>query len=123
MKSSTIDYTGVAVSTLCLVHCIMLPAIVTALPVMGVFANNEHIHKALVFVALFPAIYAFSGLFERKATASMRGLALFGITALLAGAFVEALHDMETVLTLIGALSLGAAHISKVFLRHSHKGE
>ncbi|MEM8616483.1 MAG: MerC domain-containing protein [Pseudomonadota bacterium] len=110
MQTRQVDAVAVGVSSLCLIHCLALPLLASALPVMGPFAEAEWIHKVLVLIALPLAVFAF--LAERPGARRrvFAILAVCGAAFLTAGAFVEALHDYEVVLTVCGAVLLGAAH-------------
>lgn len=95
MSASTIDRAGVAISALCIVHCVLLPFVMSVFPLVGVLAENETVHKILVFFAILPAVFAFSSAIPSKFSAIVRSLGVFGMVALFAGAFVETLHDFE----------------------------
>ena len=111
MNSAIIDRAGVTISTLCIVHCVLLPFMMSLFPVVGVLAENEAVHKTLVFLAVLPAAFSFSSPMLSRFSAFVRGLALFGVVTLFASAFAESLHDFETSLTVVGAFSLASAHI------------
>jgi len=121
MSTSTIDRAGVAISGLCVIHCLLLPLATSALPLVGLLAENEMIHKTLVLLAVIPAALAFSRPSGSRLSHIIRGGALFGILVLLAGAYVEAFHDIEASLTLIGALSLASAHLMRLKSQSSHQ--
>lgn len=109
-RAAVIDVSAVTVSGLCLVHCLALPLTTAFLPVAGVFAEAEWVHKAFVAAALPP-----TGLALRRAWVSRSGktfavLALTGLFLLVSAAFIPALHDRATVLTVTGALILGSSH-------------
>jgi len=123
MSVSTLDRAGITISALCIVHCVLLPVATTALPMLGLLAENETIHKVLVLLAIIPAVFAFTRTLKYKLAFFIRGVALFGILALFAGAFIEAFHDFETMLTVIGGLSLAAAHIWRSLAVRSHLHE
>jgi len=120
MKVATLDRVGITLSGLCLVHCLLLPILASTLPLMGLLADNENIHKLLVIGAIFPAALAFAKPLNLKYSPLIRIMAFFGVGMLCVGAFVEALHDHETMLTIIGALNLGFAHILKSFTAKPH---
>jgi len=120
MTVSTFDRAGVAISALCVIHCLLLPLVTSLLPVLGLIAENEMIHKGLVLLAIGPAALAFLGPFRSRYSLAIRGLGFFGLSALLAGAFVEPLHDFETTLTVIGGISLASAHIFRGILNRPH---
>ena len=116
MNTAIIDRAGVTISTLCIVHCVLLPFIMSVIPIVGVLAENEAVHKVLVCLAILPAVFSFSSSMASRFSAFVRGMALFGIVTLFAGAFVEGLHDFETSLTVVGGLSLASAHILRGLL-------
>ena len=106
-----IDASAISISALCIMHCLALPVLAASLPVLGVLTEAEWIHRGLVAIAL--PITAFA-LFRAQRTvnpAAFTILAIPGLSLLLAGAFVEALHDYETTLTVMGAVLLATAHI------------
>ena len=110
-KSSLIDATAVTLSGLCVVHCLALPVVAAFLPVLGQFTEAEWIHKVLVLIAaplsLGAAFQAQSG----KKRVVFLLLAGFGLLLMVLAAFVHALHDVETPMTVIGASFLASAHI------------
>lgn len=120
MIAKSIDHAGVAISALCVVHCVLLPALANALPIAGSIAENEGLHKAFVLIAIVPAALAFTSVTQSKYATSIRMLGVFGILTLLASAFIGALHDMETILTIMGALSLASAHIWRIASNQAH---
>ena len=118
MKTHRVDAAAIGVSGLCLAHCLALPLFASFLPIFGALAENELIHKALVLAALpifgLALVRSESGR-DRNIFAA---LATIGILLLVAGAFVHALHDFETPLTIFGALFLAGAHIFR-WKRHA----
>ena len=120
MTAKIIDYTGVTLSSLCILHCVFLPIIASTLPIAGSIAENEMLHRALVLIAIVPATLAFSRISPSKFAIFIRAFGLFGLLTLLAGAFVEAFHDIETRLRIIGALSLASAHLCRTALHRTH---
>jgi len=120
MSLLTIDRAGIAISALCIIHCLLLPLAASVLPIIGLLAENENIHKALVLLAIVPAAMAFSSFIGSRMAMIICGLGVFGILTLIAGAFVESFHDFETIMTVIGAFSLASAHILRLFAIKSH---
>lgn len=107
LKAATIDGLGISFSSLCLVHCLLLPILSAGLPFLGVWAEMEWIHKAFV-VAAFP--FAVLTLTSSRATRLTRGLIIAGILLLAGAAFAEPLHDFETLLTVLGGGMLALGH-------------
>ena len=103
-----IDGSAITLSTLCLIHCLLLPILSATLPVAGVLAEAEWLHRGFILAALpFSAI----ALTSRQVSWPAGLLIVFGFTFLIAGAFIEALHDYEVQLTVIGSLALASGHI------------
>ena len=117
-RAGAIDASAITLSGLCLIHCLALPFMAALLPLAGVVAEAEWVHKAFVLAALPLSGFAIVRGWNGGAGAVFILLAISGLALLIAGAFVEALHDHETRLTVIGALLLASAHVRR-WLRHS----
>ncbi|WP_033404760.1 MerC domain-containing protein [Hirschia maritima] len=113
------DITAVALSFLCLAHCLLLPFLVSALPLLGPFSENEMVHKLLVLIAIpVSASVFFTSQNAKRLTPAIVALILTGGTLLILGAFVEMFEAYETNLTISGVILLSAAHISRMVARH-----
>ncbi|MEL7104046.1 MAG: MerC family mercury resistance protein [Pseudomonadota bacterium] len=102
-----IDGSAIALSGLCLLHCLALPLLSAVLPIAGVWAEAEWLHKAFVIAAL---PFSLIGLSSKRMTVPIGVLIISGISLLILGAFVESLHDYELHLTVAGGLLLAAGH-------------
>lgn len=107
LKAATIDGLAISLSGLCLVHCLVLPVLAATLPIVGVWAEAKWLHKAFV-VAAFPL--SLLRLTSKSANVAIAALIVSGLWFLFAGAFVEQLHDFETLLTVLGGTMLAAGH-------------
>jgi hypothetical protein len=111
-KAYKYDITAITLSGLCLMHCLLLPVLISSLPLLSVLSEAEWVHKLLVLIAVPVSVIAFSKTHKIKRNLDLPVIiALIGIVSLLSAVFVEAFHDMETTLTVIGALMLASAHI------------
>lgn len=120
-QGGRLDSWAVTISGLCIVHCLALPVAALWLPLAGSIAEVEWIHKLLVLIAIPVSSLAF---LRRGLVASSKrivALAATGFGLMLAAAFIRALHDFETVLTVSGALMVACAHIWR-WKRHRHYG-
>jgi len=108
LKAATVDGFAISLSGLCLVHCLVLPLLSAALPIAGVWAEAEWLHKAFV-VAAIP--FSLIRLTSSIANAAMTALIVSGLWLLVGAAFVEQLHDLETPLTVLGGTLLAAGHV------------
>lgn len=106
-RAAAIDGTAISLSGLCLIHCLILPIMSASLPTVGMWAEAEWLHQAFVVAALPFSLLALS---SSHANNAVRSLIVIGFLCLAAGAFVEALHDYETLLTVLGGGMLAAGH-------------
>ncbi|MEM6649383.1 MAG: MerC domain-containing protein [Pseudomonadota bacterium] len=110
-KNAPLDATAMGMAWLCLIHCLALPLVATSFSAIAVLAEAEWIHKILALMALPLSLFAIL----RSDGLPLRGAftigAALGVTLLLAGAFVEAFHDIEKPLTVAGAVLLSTAHL------------
>ncbi|MEO1304363.1 MAG: MerC domain-containing protein [Pseudomonadota bacterium] len=115
-SAALIDGSAITLSSLCLIHCLLLPVMAATLPIAGVLAEAEWLHRAFILFALpFSAI----ALTSRNITWPIGLLIVFGFGSLVAGGFIEALHDYEVQLTVIGGLALAMGHILRLTRAHS----
>jgi len=116
-----LDAGAIALSTLCLLHCLALPLLAAALPLMGVWAEAEWVH--VVFVAIAAPTTGFA-LWRAHRQHPLPALALLsagaGLLFLLAGAAGWPSHDAETPMTVAGSLLLASTHVWNAWRRHRH---
>jgi hypothetical protein len=110
-----IDASAVTLSGLCLAHCLALPLLISVLPVTFQGLQSELFHQVLVLFAVPLAMLAGWGARHSKNALAIQVLLALGATGLILGAFVEPLHDYETLLTVLGALLLSVGHIFRWF--------
>jgi len=110
-----LDKTAVALSGLCLIHCLLLPLAIAVFPVLGLsFVSHETFHQLILIVVLPTTVIALGVGVARHRSRSVAVLGLAGIAALIAAAFL--VHEigsesMERWVTVGGGLVLAAAHI------------
>lgn len=108
--SRYLDLYAAALSTLCLVHCLVLPMLASLLPVLGLLSENEWVHKALVLLAIPATLLACWSSMSRRQHPGFVAVALAGLSLLLLAAFAESLAAFEVAITTAGALLLATAH-------------
>ena len=111
-RAPALDATAIGLSLACIVHCLALPVLAAFLPFFASWAEAEWVHRVLVLLALPVTLFALarSRFLPPRRRRVFVALALGGLALLFAAAFVEALHDVETALTLVGAVLLASAH-------------
>jgi len=124
MKSASpalLDLGAVALSTLCLLHCLALPLLAAALPLFGRWAEAEWVHLLFVGIALPLTLHALRLAHRsRPLPPGAWATAAVGLALLLAGALGWPLHALETPLTVAGGLLLAALHSWNAWRRHAH---
>lgn len=124
MKSPSpalLDAGALALSSLCLLHCLALPLLAAALPLFGAWAQAEWVHLLFVAIALPLTGYALWRADRRHRLPVMAWIAAgLGLGLLLAGALELPSHAWETPLTVTGSLLLAATHIWNARRRHRH---
>jgi len=105
----TIDGFAISLSGACIVHCLCLPILISVLPIMEIWVNQEWVHKLIVLLALPTTGLALINIAQRRFLISVT--MIIGIVLLLIAAFIPALHDHETPLTVSGAIILAGGHV------------
>ena len=112
-----LDGPALAVSALCLIHCLAVPLLASLLPAALPIGESELLHRAAVLTAAAIAAPAALRIGRGSGRVLILGLFAAGLASLFGGAFAEALEERETVLTVIGALALSGGHILRWRLR------
>jgi hypothetical protein len=111
LRQDWFDRLAIGASTLCLLHCLALPALLVAVPALSVLLAVPEGFHVLAFALAVPTSAAALGLGHcrhrrmRPALVALLGLAAIGIGAL--GRWSGA---AETAITVAGSLLLAAGH-------------
>ena len=117
----TPDAPAVILSSLCLLHCLALPVAASLVPTFGLLFDHEWLHRGMVLLAV---PFTATALLQHRKTVRPVIFAAFAVTGLalmLSAVFVEAWHDFETPLTVVGALVLASAHIWRWYMGHQRR--
>ena len=108
------DKIGLGLSGLCLVHCLVLPVALSALPWLGIVFEDEWVHMLFAAVAIPVAFIAFIPGFLKHHLKSVLFLGLTGVVLLLLGSVGHELvgHNVAHWVTVFGGVSLVSAHIA-----------
>lgn len=110
--SDVLDQVAVALSGLCLLHCLALPFAIAVLPFLGQFAD-DHLHLQMLIVVIPVSVVALGLGFRRH---RHRGVIVAGALSLIVitvGGTVA--HDhfgllADRLLTIVGSLGLAVVH-------------
>lgn len=112
MKNRVWDVAGIGVSMVCLAHCLALPFVATALPVLGALMEAEGAHWLMLALATPTAVIAMAPLIHQRGVRCIPLVAAgIGLAFMLAGALDLPSHAWGEMLTIAGVLSLSLAHI------------
>ena len=107
-----LDGAAVALSALCLIHCLALPIVVAGLPFLAQFADG-HLHLQMLVVVLPLSVVALGLGFRRHRSLRIVFAGTLGMLTLAVGATVAHTHlglTADRAFTIVGALVLAAAH-------------
>lgn len=118
-RTDWVERTALAASVLCLAHCLTLPLLFAALPMIAeLIALPERFHLAMVAIAVpTSGLALFDGHSRHRAYAPLV-LGGFGLSGLIAGATALGGTSAETWVTVVASLTLAIAHGWNWRLRH-----
>ncbi|MBB4757875.1 hypothetical protein FHT12_002130 [Xanthomonas campestris] len=121
VTASVLDNSAIALSSLCLLHCLALPLLAAALPLLGAWSRAEWVHVVFAAAAVPLSGYALWSSHRRHALpAPVWALAVFGLAGLVLGASGVAGAALETPVTVTGSLLLASTHLVNLRLRRRH---
>ncbi|MCT8002230.1 MerC domain-containing protein [Sphingomonas sanguinis] len=107
-----LDGFAVTASVLCLIHCLLLPVLLVALPVLATMLTVPESFHAVAFALALPTSMLAMALGRRRHDSrwplrlAVVGLALLGI-----GAFAVSVETTERGVSSLGAVLLAVAHV------------
>lgn len=105
-----IDASAIALSAVCVVHCLALPLLLTLTPVLSLhWLREEHFHWLLLLLALPLSLLGLWHGFQRHASWLVPALGALGL-GLMAYDLLPAHDDHAHGLTLFGVLLVALAH-------------
>ena len=109
--NARLDLYAAGLSTLCLLHCLALPLLVTLMPLAALAAESELLHRILAAAAVPVSLRVVWKSLSVPGNRPFVGAALIGLSLLLLAAFVEAVSAYEEPLTVTGGVLLCSAHL------------
>ncbi|WP_288379147.1 MerC domain-containing protein [uncultured Massilia sp.] len=108
------DYAGMAASALCLVHCLAMPLVLAAFPLLGLSGEHHALHDALLLGVTAPVLLALVPGYVKHRDPAALMLGVAGLVSFLVAVFVlgPQLDEVaETVGAVISSLLLLGAHL------------
>ncbi len=113
------DRIGVFLSGLCLVHCLLLPGVISFLPLAATsFLASEGFHFWILVLVIPTTVLALWPTYQRHGDRLPSLIATVGVLILVLATLTHEGHSplMDQVLTSVGALVVAVAHIQNVRL-------
>ena len=111
LRGAAFDASAIGLSGLCLIHCLALPLLAASLPLAGVWAEAEWVHKLFVIAALPLSGFVIFRAVSQGGPLAFVWPACAGLVLLATAAFFPAAEDWETPLTVAGGVLLAGAHV------------
>ncbi len=108
------DYAGMAASALCLLHCLAMPLLIAAFPLLGLGEEHHALHDALLLGVTVPVLLALVPGYVKHRDPVALSLGLAGLAAFLVAVFVlgPQISEMaETIGAVFSSVLLLAAHL------------
>ncbi len=109
--AARLDLYAVGLSTLCMLHCVALPVLVSLMPVVAQAAESELVHRALAVAAVPVSLRVIWKALPVNGNRLFIGAASIGLVLLLLAAFMEAVSPYEEPITVAGGALLCSAHL------------
>lgn len=101
-----------ALSGLCLVHCLLLPLIIVAVPLLARL-DESHFHLQMLLIVVPVSLFAFALGFRRHHSKAIIAGGIAGITVLALGGTVAHTNYgilADSLLTIAGSIILATSH-------------
>ena len=129
IEDHALDRAGVAISAICLVHCLALPLVAAALPAVDAWVDpstHHRVHWGLLALALPISLAALVSGMRRHGLHRWLGLGLVGLALMLLAVLGSLGADNEVPITIAGVTLLAVAHVAnwrarqRVVAHHVH---
>ena len=120
-QGGILDHAAIALSGLCLVHCLLLPIIIVAMPLLAQL-NETHFHAQMLLVVVPVSLFAFAHGYRRHGNLRIIAGGIAGIAILfIGGTVVHANYGIlgDSLLTIAGSIVLATSHyFNNRLMRH-----
>ena len=110
--ASVLDHVAITLSGLCLVHCLLLPVVVLALPLLAQF-NETHFHVQMLIAVVPVSLIAFALAYRRHSNKAIVAWGTVGVAIIFAGGTVAHANFgtlADSLLTIAGSIILATSH-------------
>ena len=117
------DRVGIAFSSLCVIHCIVVAFLPLMYPAIATYAHSSWVHILVGFIILLTSPLAFVPGYRKHGITWIVGGALLGLLFILLGILVEG-HTSDQVshgVSILGSSLLVFSHAKNLHHSHRHK--
>lgn len=110
------DHAGIGASFLCVVHCLLTPLLMTALPAMA--ATEHQTHNVFAIIILLFGLLAFIPGYRKHHKKSVPVNGIMGASMIILAAELPEIANaelIETILVLVGGITLISAHLRNIY--------
>jgi hypothetical protein len=114
--SSNKDIAGVSASLLCVLHCLAMPFLITMLPALA--ATEHKTHSVFAVVILLVGMLAFIPGYRKHRNKTIPAAGAAGVVMIIAVAMLPEMESeemIETLMVVVGGLTLIAAHLRNAY--------
>lgn len=112
MRQRLFDSLAISASTVCLVHCLVLPLLLVLVPTLAAFLTiPESFHLWALAFAVPTSLLALGLGYRRHHQAAPGLIALAGLGFLAAGVFLAPSEILEMLITVLGSTLLSVGHV------------
>ncbi len=106
-----LDFIGFSTSIACAIHCALLPFLISTLPFLGLgFLDNPWIEYSIILFSFFLALFALvHGYLRHHKKTLPINIVSVGFLLIAIGQ-IWAPHELEFIITPLGAILVGLAH-------------
>ena len=121
MKKVVWDRLGIAFSSACVVHCIMVAFLPFFLPFISQYTHSSWVHFIVLFTMLFTTPFAFVPGYKKHGLTWILAMALIGLLLVILSVIIEGKvsDQLSHGISICGSLFLVFAHAKNI--QHSHR--
>ncbi len=111
-RGGILDRVAITLSGLCLIHCLLLPVVIVALPLLAQF-NETHFHVQMLIVVVPISLIAFALAYRRHGNKAIIAWGFAGIAIMfIGGTIAHANYGIlaDSLLTMTGSIILATSH-------------
>jgi hypothetical protein len=111
-RRGILDHMAISLSGLCLVHCLLLPFAIVALPILVQFSDT-HFHVQMLIVVIPVSLFAFALAYRRHRNKTIIAWGIAGITIMFIGGTIAHANYgnlADSLLTIAGSIVLATSH-------------